>query len=200
MSGDSNGQSRWFHTKSRPYRGIPVKIKVRTHVDVYVKEKYALARVGGPKSNQWEEKSLFSHEQPLRLLFVETKEIKSDQVVITDFKRPASGTIGLTMDFDDQNYFKNVGSTVNDSTITDSTALLTTVLTGTGIFKSSLAGERNETVDTGSLLWKERVVAYQRFDINAADFEQQMEDFLNCHLNDCNQCEHLESSQLPMTE
>ena len=200
MSGDSNGLNRWFRSKSRPYRGVPVKLRVRTHVDVYVKERYVLTRVGGDKSKQWEEKSLSHCEQPIRLLFVDTEEIYGDQVVITDFKRPASGSIDMDVEFNEQGYFKNVHSKVVDTTITDSTALLTTVLTGTGILKTSLGGNALESYDTESLQWQERVVAYQRFDINAADFEQQMEAFLNHHLNDCNQCEDFQSPQFPIRE
>ena len=200
MSGDSNGLNRWFRSKSRPYRGVPVKLRVRTHVDVYVKERYVLTRVGGDKSKQWEEKSLSHCEQPIRLLFVDTKEIYGDQVVITDFKRPASGSIDMDVEFNEEGYFKNVHSKVVDTTITDSTALLTTVLTGTGIFKASLGGNTLESYNTESLQWQERVVAYQRFDINAADFEQQMEKFLIDHLNNCDQCENAESPQSPSRE
>jgi hypothetical protein len=195
VSGDSNGLYRWFRSKSRPYRGVPVKLRVRTHVDVYVKERYVLTRVGGDKSNQWMEKSLGDCKAPTRLLFVDTEEIYGDQVVITDFKRPASGSIDMDVEFNEQSYFKNVHSKVVDTTITDSTALLTTVLTGTGILKASLDGNTLESYNTESLQWQERVVAYQRFDINAADFEQQLEKFIIDHLNSCNQCENVDSSQ-----
>ena len=187
ISGDSNGIHRWF-CRTRPYRGVPVKIRVKTHLDVFIKEKYAICRVGGDKVNRWEEKSLGTPEQPLRLLFVDSKPIDSEQIVITDFKRPASGSIDLKLDFTDEQYFKNVESKVVDTTITDSAALLTTILSGTGIIPAKSRLGIAENVDTPDFKWQERTVAYQRFDINAPDFEQQVEAFVNHHLNNCNSC------------
>ena len=193
VSGDSNGLNRWFRCKNRPYRGVPVKLSVRTHVDVWVKEKYYLSKVGGEKGKQWVEKSLSHSERPIRLLSVETVDVYGDQVVITDFKRPASGSIDMHVEFNDANYFKNVHSKVVDTTITDSAALLSTVLSGTGITKMGLAGNSLESLNPEIFQQKERVVAYQRFDINAPDFEQQLEAFVKHHLNDCNHCGHFES-------
>lgn len=199
ITGDSNGLHRLICCKSRPFRGVPVKIKTRTHVDVWVKEKYVLKRVSGDKVNLWEEKALegitpgLSTEvpqipKPIRLLYIETAPVMGEQVVITDFKRPASGTIDLTVDFTNDQYFKKVDSTIVDSTITDSTALLTTILSGTGAIKTKGFGLMAESVNTPDLQWQERTVAYQRFDINAPDYERQVEDFVNQHLNNCNTC------------
>lgn len=180
---------------------MPVKLKVQTHLDVFIKEKYALCLVGGSKVNQWHEKQLGSTEEsPIRLLYVEATKVMGEQVVITDFKRPASGTVDLTLDFNDDQYFKKIDSTITDNTITDSAALLTTILSGTGIISAKSFADQTDTIDTPEIKWQERTIAYQRFDINSPDFEQQVEEFANHHLNNCNNCSKFGSPAFPHTE
>lgn len=180
LVGDSNGKSRLFQ-KSRPFRGVPVKLKVQTHVDVWIHEEYLLARAG--KHEKWGEKNL-NH----RLFEVETKPVMSDKVVITDFKRPASGVIDLTVDFNGDQYFKKIDSKVEDTTITDSAKLLSTIITKTGLASPVSKTVRTSASSDINHSWETRTVAYCRFDINAVDYEQQVKDFLDKHLNGCNPC------------
>lgn len=176
VSADSNGLNRWC-CRTRPYRGIPVKLKVQTHVDVWVEEDFALIFNG----QNWEEAKLQQ-----RYLQLRTAPVHTDQVVISDFKRPASGTIDLTVDFTDDQYFKKIDSRIVDTTITDSAALLGTIITKVG---SPTAGEIDNTRRaTSKALWQRRTVAYQRFDINAVDYEEQLDSFVSEHMNNCNQC------------
>ncbi len=192
VAADSNGQTRWC-SRTRPFRGIPMKVKVQTHVDVCIEERYVLYK--GEKFETWREKPL-AH----KFYSVKCTPVVTDQIVITDFKRPASGTLDLTIDFTDDQYLDKVSSKLTDTTITDSAALLTTIITKTGI-----AGFADDTTPPVSdrWQWKKRTVAYQRFDINAPDFEQQLEQFVNLHMNSCNRCSGMPTydqvSQLPVS-
>ena len=47
----------------------------------------------------------------------------------------------------------------------------------------------NKQVDTKpKVALVPRTIAWKRFDINEPDFEQQLVQFVNLHLNDCNEC------------
>jgi hypothetical protein len=176
VSADSNGLSRWF-CRTRPYRGIPIKVKVQTHVDVWIEEDFALKHNG----TSWEDARV-----PERYLSIRTSPVLTEQVVISDFKRPASGSIDLTIDFTDDQYLKKVDSKIVDTTITDSAALLGTIISKVG----TPTADESETkaANPSDVIWKQRTVAYQRFDINAVDYEQQLDSFVSQHMNSCNQC------------
>jgi hypothetical protein len=180
ISGDSNGK-RDKLCRTRTYRGIPIKVKSQTHVDIWVDEQYLLVK--GEKFEGWREKPL-----PHKLYSVRTEAVIGEHVVITDFKRPASGLLDVTLDFNDEQYVQKIQSQLVDDTITDSADLLATIIQKTGIAALSAVDESKNLSDSENYKWKQRTVAYQRFDINAPDFEQQIEAFINQHLNDCNQC------------
>jgi hypothetical protein len=176
VSGDSNGAPRWF-CRSRPYKGIPIKVLVQTHVDVFIEEEFLLSK--GEKYESWKETHLEN-----KFLNVRIVPVSTDQIVISDFKRPASGTIDLTVDFTDTGYLEKIESNVTDTTIKDSAALLSTIISNTSGSASGKASLRNDQ----RLDWKKRTLAYQRFDINAPDYEEQLDAFINHHVNGCNQC------------
>ena len=175
VSGDSNGEPRWF-CRSRPYKGIPIKVKVITHTDVWIEEEFLLTK--GEKYESWKEEKL-EH----KFLSVRAESVFTDQIVISDFKRPASGKIDLTVDFK-EGYLSNIDSKITDTTITDSAALLGTIISKTGV----PAGAKSALQSTQRTEWKKRTVAYQRFDINAPDYEEQLDAFISHHMNNCNQC------------
>ena len=157
-----------------------MKVKVQTHVDIYIEEQYVLWK--GEKFETWREKTL-----PNKFYSVRAQPILTDQIVITDFKRPASGTLDLKMSFTDDQYIDKITSSIQDTTITDSAALLTTIITKTGSGASVYNPNRTNT-PSARYQWKTRTVAYQRFDINAPDYESQVEEFVSEHLNSCNRC------------
>lgn len=173
--GDSNGKNCLF-SQARPFRGTPVKLKIQTHVDVWIKEKYFLR--GASAQGPW-----FEYHLPQKFLYVETKDVMTDQVVMVDFKRPASGTLGLKVEYSSDHYLKSVDSKLVDTTLADSAKLVGTMAK---TFSLTTAGKQfgSDTV----FIAKERTVAYQRFDINSPDYELQLEDFVNLHLN-CHACE-----------
>jgi hypothetical protein len=193
VAGDSNGEGR-LGCRTRPFRGIPMKVKVQTHVDVWIDERYVLYK--GEKFETWREKPLAN-----KLYSVRTEAVITDQIVITDFKRPASGVLDVNIDFTDNQYIDKITSDLTDTTITDSAELLTTIITKTGVAGFNADTGTPPTNDRWQ--WKIRTVAYQRFDINAPDFEHQLEQFVNLHMNGCNRCSGMPTydqvSQLPVS-
>lgn len=184
LSGDSNGFPRWL-CNSRPHKGLPVKLKVTTHWDVFIKERYCV-ELKQQESNGKVQQQLDEPLSSTPLYFVETLPVHSEQVVMVDFKRPGSGSLDMDATFTDQQYFKKITSKLQDDTITDTAALVKSIAklaaTPTG------AQEGDETPDSGNRKWLERTVAYQRFDINDPDYESKLDEFVSHHLNACNSC------------
>lgn len=171
--GNSNGTAR-HNNSARPYKGIPITLHVPTHLDVYIEETYYLQEESGKE---------FSEVNTGRLLNVRAEPIKTKKVFLVDFKRPASGTLEMGAKFNDQQYFDKIESKLVDTTIIDSAKLLNTVL--------KFATAKPAAFNPSTLprhLRQTRVVAYRRFDINEPDYEQQVEAFVNLHLNDCDRC------------
>jgi hypothetical protein len=164
--------------RARPFKGTPVKLKVQTHTDIFIDETYYLKLENG----RWTELSIGT-----RLYSVRQKEVMTDQIVMVDFKRPASGTLDLTLEYNDAHYLKSVNSKVDDNTLEDSANLVGTIVK---TFSTPTSAENVAAAKSvkPSIVPVTRTVAYQRFDINAADYEQQMECFVNQHLNNCNTC------------
>lgn len=195
--GNSNGDLKGNDQKARPYKGVPITLKLPTHLDVFIDEEYYIKIDGNTISEPL--------ESQCRLLSVRDELVYSDKVFTVDFKRPASGTLGLTLGFDeDEQYFNKIDSKLEDDTITASAALVAGVINSLQAQnkfaeKTSTAEEKEQreqeekvaddnAIMNGLLTSDRRVVAYQRFDINAMDFELQVADFVNQHLNCCNQC------------
>lgn len=176
--GDSNGKTRIF-ARSRPYKGSPVKVKVQSHVDVFVDETYYLKKQDG----KWNEQQLAN-----RFFSVRTAPVLSEQIVMVDFKRPASGQLNTVYEFDKDMYFKSIDSKITDTTLKDTADLVGAV--AKNLAKSTNGGGEGPQMESKQVEFVPmvRTVAYQRFDINAVDYEQQLECFVNEHLNNCNSC------------
>lgn len=183
--GNSNGNPK-AHCATRPYKGVPITLRVPTHVDVSVEEKVRFCLKGN---------TLTPLQPTRRHLSVATDLIYTDKVFTVDVKRPAAGTADYTMEFgakgddlDNRQYFKNVKSKIVDETIKDVTAAINTVFSAV---PSSAGGDNKtiESVDDGLVFFDQsRTVAWKRFDVDAIDFEMQVAEFVAQHLNDCNSC------------
>jgi hypothetical protein len=188
LAGNSNGQPRWF-CNARPHKGVPVKLKVTTHCDVFIKERYCveLQDANAPSTaSATNKKPRLQLEEPLAaspLTFVESIPVQTDQVVLVDFKRPGSGSLNLDATFTEEQYFKKISSKLQDDTITDSAALIKNIakFAGTPVAANSKAAEP----ESANRKWLERTIAYQRFDINDPLYEIKLEDFVNTHLHAC---------------
>ncbi len=173
--GNSNGEPNIF-CGTRPYKGVPITLSVTTHVDVFIEETYFMVKKEQDFSGKCELQDVAT-VRPIRNVRVE--QVKSKKVFLVDMKRPGSGTLTGGMKFNDQQYFDRITGETADTTIKDSTALLATMITRLP------AGRPANSGGPGALeyLKRTRVAAYKRFDINAPDFEFQLDAFVSQHLN-----------------
>ncbi len=176
--GNSNGYGK-AGSQARPFKGIPITLQVPSHLDVYIDEVYYL-QDGGDKAQ------IVEPLADTRILKVRTELIKTKKVFTVDYKRPGSGTLNSNTQLSDEQYFKSISNSIIDTTITDSAALLNTVLTGRSTSADGPTTAQQSLMS--NLVRDTRVVAYKRFDINDPDFEYQVEAFVNQNLNDCDQC------------
>lgn len=189
--GNSNGMTKLFN-KTRPYKGVPITLEVPSHLDVYIDETYYMTL----DENNLEAVELLPET---RILDVRTDVIKTAKVFTVDFKRPGSGTLDLNLTFNDKQYFDEIKSKIEDTTIKDTAALIGQVIGSVKAPKTSAGPSEDDKtfMEQQNIIRDTRVVAYQRFDINAVDFECQVQEFINTHLNGCNQCARPPSYDTP---
>lgn len=181
--GNSNGNPK-EHCSARPYKGIPIALKVPTHLDVYIDEIYYIKL--DPDSG----KATDSAECGCRLYHVRTELIKTEKIFTVDFKRPAAGVLDLKMTFTDEQYFQKVISNLQDDTINQSAALAATVISSIRAVSASTdnSEDSEKFMKDHQIDRRQRVVGYQRFDLNSVDFEAQVEGFVAAYLNGCDIC------------
>jgi hypothetical protein len=168
-------ESNQTWTRHQCLQGVPITLKVPTHVKVYVIEHHYLQRVKDEKD--------VVRTQRLTLPYVvrdfAQEFIYTEKIFTVDFRRPAAGTYNLRLDMTDDQYIEKVQHDVTDRTITDVGKLIKEVAPG-GLFPTL----RSEPGDPEDYLHEvTSVVAVGIFEIDAPDFEQQLTAFLNCHLN-----------------
>lgn len=155
-----------------PQKGVPVTVKVPTHLKVRIEEEYYITKDGV---------QLFP-EKPIRS--VVTGLDYEGKVFMVDLKRPAVGTIQTDIQIDpNSQYFKAIKGKVVDNTIREITDIL-------GQFNVQFAEKSSGGLEKVDLNTDYRTVAYGRFDINAVDFEQQLDQFFDTHINNCNNCQN----------
>ena len=129
-----------------------------------------------------------SYTEPLdvRLYNVRTNVVHTPQLFTVDFKRPGAGSLDLTVDLTDEQYFNKITSVLKDETLNQSADLLKTVISG---IQTAADGPDEKTLGQMKNISREfRDVAYMRFDINSPSFEQEVEEFVSNHLNMCDNC------------
>lgn len=168
------GNFLWL--KHQKLQGVPVTLKVPTHVRIDVTEKsYMLLNSNGIQQK--------SPGFPLRSVSYEP--IQTEKIFLVDLKRPAAGTIGANLDFDaDEQYFNSIKNEVDDQTIGAVSDLIGQIapsgLIGTPTSEEQVASELRGRVKEVST-----VVASKVFEFDAPDFEILVSEFLGKHLN-CN--------------
>jgi len=159
-------ESNQFWTRKGALKGVPITLKVPTHVQLTVFERHFLV---------YDE---FGRVSRLTLPYVvrdfSQEFIYSDKIFTVDFKRPAAGTYNLDLDLTEDQYIQKFQYDVTDQTIEKVTSLVQQLVPG--------GFEAVSALDT---YYKEiqSVVAVGMFEIDAPDFEEQMSAFVNCHLN-----------------
>ncbi|MCG8650021.1 MAG: hypothetical protein MI861_09315 [Pirellulales bacterium] len=174
----SESNTSW--QKKRALHGIPVTLKVPTHLKLDVVENHVLLLDDSQKLVQ-------RTQAPVALRRVDTSFIETEKIFLVDIKRPGAGELDTTIDLDPESqYFKQIKETLTDETITQVGNLVQ------AIAPSGLFGVPTTEDETPSELAKVKlvsnVVASQIFEVDAPDFEIQLMAFLNRHVNCCHDC------------
>ncbi len=184
--GDGKFSGRNIVTRSA---GIPMKVKVPTHIEAKIVEKFFVD----------ETKGVAVVPENARILDVQTSKVYSDQVVMVDIPRPFSGTLDMSSDgikLDSDGYLTQIGATFKDTTIKDITKVLesdvTKIIQTEAKSKVRLddepdeEGEEEDRSNTVVLTPQLRVVAVERFDISNPGWQSAMNDWIERHMGNCN--------------
>lgn len=166
-------------------RGIPVKLKIPSHLEVKIVETFYLDGDGRLET------MLVDSETKRKLLEVNQQLIYTDKVFLVDFPRPLAGTLNLGasdkdgLTFDSEQYFASIRAAYEEQTL----STVNEILGGSseGQTKSTKAlplgpADDNKTPQIQKL---SRVVAFERFDIAVPGWEAQMDAFVAQYLGDC---------------
>ena len=155
--------------------GVPITLKVPTHVKLYIYDTYFLDTVvvgGVPRVQR------IKLKYPVRDYAQEF--IYTEKIFTVDFKRPAAGTFNLKLEMTQDQYISKVQHDVTDKTIEQVTALFST-LAPKGLLAGAVSLD-SASID-GQIGTIKSVSAVGIFEIDAPDFEQQVTWFINHHLN-----------------
>lgn len=179
--------SGWDATES--YDGVPITLKVPTHLKLDVIEVQHLAISG-------DQIYLLPSRTATPITRVQHAFIKTDKTFFVDVKRPGAGTADSILELQNQ-YFTKIQNKVTDETFVHSAQLLNTLIPGLLPLgsRSDATDKENKNGGGESAIQKKvkerlSVVASQIFDLNAPDLEWQVSEFLHCHLNACHSCEN----------
>ena len=167
-------ESNTSWTKERRLPGVPITLRVPTHLRVTVVEKHFLVVNSGTGETRVTRVNLPS---PIRAVTHEL--VYTEKIFTVDFKRPAAGKMKLSAEFENQ-YFKKIEHEVEDETIEQVANLLSKIAPG-GLFSPASIGESKAFADNVQEV--DSVVAVRLFEIDEPDFEEQLTAFLDCHVN-----------------
>ncbi|GIW95048.1 MAG: hypothetical protein KatS3mg110_3089 [Pirellulaceae bacterium] len=163
----NESNTAWEKTRHLP--GVPITLKVPTHLQITVLEKHFLSKDG----TQYHRVDL-----PVPVRRVQMDFQYTERIFTVDFKRPAAGTLDLKVRFrNDQQYFEQIEQRVIDQTIQDVAKLIG------AIAPRGLAPAVAASAVPPDLVEIESVVAVGWFELDDPAFEQQVAAFLHCHLN-----------------
>lgn len=158
-------------------RGVPVTLKVPTHMEVRVMQRRYL----DPKSGLTLQEAVY----------VEDEIRHKDQLFFVDAVRPAAGisTSGFTAQTDQQ-FFASYNTTVDDQTIKTITKLvpeLGEIIKNVKKAKSiSETGGKIPTADdVGGIPYFDKLVAVKVFDVNLPSLTDDVRAFMDTYINNC---------------
>jgi hypothetical protein len=174
--------------------GVPITLKVPTHLKLYVFEKHYLETVTVPKrdndGNPVKDKDGKVIEridvQPVSMDIVvrdfANEFMYTDKIFVVDFKRPPAGVSNLTVDMTPDQYISRVQHEIQENTIEQVSGLLGAFI-GEGGLKSAAVEEEEPPREGPALTPIKSLVAVGIFEIEAPDFEQKVKQFIDCHVN-----------------
>lgn len=158
-----------FWTRKGNLKGVPITLKVPTHVNLTIFELHYMFAGDGPTRR-------------LKLPFVvrdfSQEFVYNEKIFTVDFKRPAAGLYNLNLDLTDDQYINELQHDITDDTLKQVGALLKDVAPkGFSGFKT-VGGHTDAPYEE-----IKSVVAVGMFEIEHPEFEEQMMAFINWHLN-----------------
>ncbi len=157
-----------FWTRKGGLKGVPITLKVPTHVQLTVFERYFMVDDG--------KGCTYRLKLPYAVRDFSQEFLYSEKIFTVDFKRPAAGSYDLNLDLTDDQYIQKLQHDVTDNTIDQVSALVKSLMPN-GLRAQTASGLEKHYYEIQS------VVAVGMFEIDAPDFEEQMTAFVNCHLN-----------------
>jgi hypothetical protein len=179
----------------KPMKGIPVSLRVPSHLELNVIE-----------TTYWEKKEIPGSKPtlvPLRTCRP-TRTLKhnlcyTEKIFLLDPAKPVAGEQKYGFSFTSnkegnekdagKGYLDKVTYKIDDKTITETANLVASSLKLIDAFAISA---NQAQLNTGDLISTDRTVAYTRLDINSASFEQEVAEFLDCNINNamstCTKC------------
>ncbi|MSW82082.1 MAG: hypothetical protein F2840_13145 [Actinobacteria bacterium] len=178
INGQSNGVGKRFGM-TRPYRGVPVKLKVPAYLCITVYENAYIYDDG---------KTLNEYQLSAPDRWVDQRIVDAEKVFLVDFARPLSGTSSHKLDIDEKSgYFTSVTGTVTDTSITDISKLVAASASLVLARGPEVNKTQTQTLSLAEhLLIEKRVVAERYFNINDCDLDAQVAAFIDEHVN----CDH----------
>lgn len=166
--------------------GVPVKLKVPTHVQATIVESVAVDSKSGMPI-------MFDKRQ----LSIETETIYSDKIFMVDIPRPFAGTLDLSGTGDgfaltEDQYLTAIGAKYEDKTIQDITSII-----GSDNFKKILGVQTSLSAPSDFNLHEQtRIVAIKRFDISESCWHETMNQWIEGFMSSCEcDCSTKNSSQ-----
>ena len=167
-------------------KGAPITLKVPTHLRVYVYQKHFMEQVNVAGVSKWQRV-----EMPTLYDFG-SETLYTEQIFTTDFKRPAAGAFNLDVDFTSDQYLQKVQQDITDETLSEIGNLLGQL---PGLFSpvpGPTAGQASGADGAGNDLREiKSVAAAGVFEVNAQDFEIQVQNFIATHLNGTQSATHV---------
>lgn len=161
-------------------KGVPITLKVPTHLRVYVYKKQFLEQVKVAGVSKW---------QPVtgmgEMYDFGSEVLYTEEIFTTDFARPAAGMSNLKVDLASDQYIQNFKQDITDNTLqqignlVDKIPTLFTPLGGGAVNATDV----DKTGDDVSLKEIKSVVAAGVFEVNDPNFELQVQEFISRHLN-----------------
>jgi hypothetical protein len=190
---------RMHRNSNQCTRGVPVTLKIPTHMDVRIEEEYFITQAGDKTAIPQLSRSLRS---------VAMHKVYTPKVVTVDFVRPGAGTLALAdgqedgIKMDPEGYFASIQAKIDDQTLTDITAQKDNLakILGKGSLRSAKAvsagGENIDAGEAGAWQSYKTIIAYKRFDISEPGWEMAMQEFVDQYIQ-CQNNQCLEPECLP---
>ena len=161
-------------------KGVPITLKVPTHVKLFVYETHFLERV-----KVGEVERLQFMQTPVVVRDFAQDYIYTEKMIMVDFKRPAAGAFNLDVEMTEDQYISRIQHDVTDETISEVGSLLTDLIEADFFAPpTDLSSAGGLSLDNNANVAKVKsVVAAGVFEIDDPNFEKDIMEFVNCHIN-----------------